>query len=502
MVSLSSMVLSALWLVGATAAATSSPTSAVQTPTPPTPCPPRQRRSWYALSPQDKDMFFSALELAMDRGTYQKFVLIHTEMMNFREAHGTCAFLFWHRVFLLGFENMLRDLGPRFRCLTLPYWDYVQDYSAMKTLQNCSTLETCSSIITEWGGSTTGKKTTKSIFGYDYTALKCVTARPLNHLCEVAGASDADCDHCVPRGDWWQLDMPFEISFESIKGQVFSSTNIRNMSAELESSPHNFLHAVLTGPMVDPGVSPIEPFFFLLHTSIDMLHTVFYHCKVEPLNLTDGQKKTHPSAFQGCTNDNEQTIGPLSSVMMHIDGDPVIDVVNDPLVGKYFRGLPTKYYKLPDSRNLGNVSYSYEYRGLLGTLYGKCEGAPVPDTTLPPADERLTIDHVVVPVEKQENLHTLAFEDEVMDVASTQGLTRDQVQHEIRKMGLLYHEHCLPGKSQDYSDEFKRKWHVQGKPKSLELLEAIASGADPMLIPSWAELNFKYFGCRGDEDGE
>ncbi|RHY83796.1 hypothetical protein DYB26_013057, partial [Aphanomyces astaci] len=88
--------------------------------------------SWDALTAAEKETFVSAIEIAMDRGLYQKFVLIHQEQMGNREAHGTCVFLFWHRKYLLGFENMLRSLGDQYKCLTLPYWDYVQNYATMQ----------------------------------------------------------------------------------------------------------------------------------------------------------------------------------------------------------------------------------------------------------------------------------------------------------------------------------------------------------------------------------
>jgi len=38
------------------------------------------------------------------------------------------AFYAWHRKFLLEFENMLRSLDPKFKCVTIPYWDWAQEY--------------------------------------------------------------------------------------------------------------------------------------------------------------------------------------------------------------------------------------------------------------------------------------------------------------------------------------------------------------------------------------
>ncbi|ETW08102.1 hypothetical protein H310_02463 [Aphanomyces invadans] len=82
-----------------TSAPTKAPTSApTKAPTAaPTPAPTvapsckRIRKSWEALTAAEKDTYISAIELAMDKGMYQKFVEIHKETMSTTEAHGTCT---------------------------------------------------------------------------------------------------------------------------------------------------------------------------------------------------------------------------------------------------------------------------------------------------------------------------------------------------------------------------------------------------------------------------
>ncbi|KAF0776182.1 hypothetical protein AaE_000118, partial [Aphanomyces astaci] len=60
-----------------TPASTAKPTPA---PTSDPSCP-RIRKSWDTLTAAEKETFVSAIEIAMDRGLYQKFVLIHQEQM-------------------------------------------------------------------------------------------------------------------------------------------------------------------------------------------------------------------------------------------------------------------------------------------------------------------------------------------------------------------------------------------------------------------------------------
>ncbi|KAF0718707.1 Aste57867_1533 [Aphanomyces stellatus] len=461
-------------------------------------CPSRVRKSWDALSSDEQATFVSALELAMDKGMYQKFVYIHQERMSNMEAHGTCVFLFWHRKYLLAFENMLRSFGREYECLTLPYWDYVQNYATMADSepgQACASIEACSPVTTGLGGSIDGTPSSHSFFGASYPRNTCVPNRPLNHMCVHAGSGD--CDHCVPRGDWAHTPMIADMSIDNIRSQLFhSASSIRSVSNAIELSPHNIMHGTLAGPMGNPLVSPMDPIFFMHHNTIDLLHTIFYHCQVEPLgDLSEDDLKSDTRVFEGCSTDNGDDLEATSPLLMRVgDSDNPVDVAEDPLVGAFFQDLPTQYYKLTDVRRLG---YSFELKGLLGNLYSTCG-----DPNAAPQPERLgnatTVDHTVQPVTLKETLNVLAFEKDVLAQASRQHMTTDQGYAEIRKMTVMLHENCLPGSVQDFSDEFKTQWRIQGTVPSFAVLQAIQSGENPIRIANWTDYLFKYFGCRGD----
>ncbi|KAF0718708.1 Aste57867_1534 [Aphanomyces stellatus] len=498
MVSMRFVASVALCLVGSIVAQTITAPSRVLAPPLDTPtCPPRVRKSWDALTADEKDTYISALEVAMDVGYYQKFVWIHHERMSNREAHGTCVFLFWHRKYLLAFENMLRSLGDRYACLTLPYWDYVQNYATMATSppgQACASLETCASVAADLGGSTNGTASARPFFGVYYPTNKCITNRPANHLCSVAGSTD--CDHCIPRGDWANTPMIPDMSIDSIRGQLFNTTStIKNVSAKIELSPHDIVHDTLAGPMGNARVSPMDPIFYAHHNMMDLLHTIFYHCHVEPLgSLSDDDQQTHDHVFQGCRTNNGNNVTATSSLTMRVGGtkNPV-DVAEDPLIGQFFQGLPTKYYKLTDVRALG---YSFELKGLLGNLYTTCGN---PDAEPQAKLNAFDVDHVVQPVTRQGNLNILAFEKDVLAQATRQHMTTDQGYAEIRKMTVMLHAHCFPGSIRDFSDEFKTQWRIQATTPSVALLRDIQSGTNPIHIHSWTDYLFKHFGCRGDK---
>ncbi|RHZ41575.1 hypothetical protein DYB31_015990, partial [Aphanomyces astaci] len=436
--------------------------------------------SWDALTAAEQETFKSAIEIAMDRGMYQKFVLIHQEQMSNREAHGTCVFMFWHRKYLLGFENMLRSLGDQYKCLTLPYWDYVHNYATMQNTtqaQRCTSIETCAPVATGLGGSTEGSNSSASFFGYTYESNRCVNQRPVNHMC--TNPVSLSCPKCTPRGNWANTAMISDMGIANVRLSVLGGSDILTVSNNIENSPHNILHNTLSGPMANPQISAMDPIFFLHHNTIDLLHTIYYHCKVEPLNLNDLEQQNDLRSFQGCSTSNGETVGPTSSLRMRlVVSGQTIEVGNDPLIGLFFKDLPTQYYKFTDARQLG---YSFDIMGLLGDMYTTCGGSSRGSTRRLNSDRKVshanvTIDHVVEPV----------------------GMTTDDAYLEVQKMNLLLQENCLPGSVVDFTPEFKAEWHITESSKSFALLQDIKSGTNPVRIEHWQDILAQYYHCRGD----
>ncbi|EQC38106.1 hypothetical protein SDRG_04536 [Saprolegnia diclina VS20] len=137
--------------VAPTTAPTVAPTTAPTVAPTTAPVCARTRKSWDSYSETEKATYKKAIETAMSNGNYALFAKIHRNQMTWYEAHGTCVFLYWHRRFLLGFENMLRSLDPSFGCVTIPYFDYVQDSVAFRAGE-CKSVSTCSSIARELTG--------------------------------------------------------------------------------------------------------------------------------------------------------------------------------------------------------------------------------------------------------------------------------------------------------------------------------------------------------------
>ncbi|TMW61955.1 hypothetical protein Poli38472_009448 [Pythium oligandrum] len=341
-------------------------------------CGPRVRKNWDAMTQQEKTTYRGALQAAMDSGAFIKFVEMHTEMRSEMEAHGQCMFIYWHRLFLVIFENMLRGQGEQYACVTLPYWDWITAHSRMTNGQ-CNSMLTCSSVLAELGGvPTTSRQRQVSING-EATQGYCVSASPLDHFCESGSVQGNRCVKCVPRGDWSRITLPGTCSYASVMNQIFSAKSIGEMSPNLELGAHNNVHANLDGTM-GTFASPADPVFWSHHSMVDLLHTVFHKCRVGETRLTFEQKASHPVAWTSCNRRDGVPFNPVDSITMRtgVNGRNPIQGSQDPLIGRFFQGVPSRFADLMDIRDLGDSSYTYELSGVTATMYTQCDGTPSP----------------------------------------------------------------------------------------------------------------------------
>jgi len=99
-------------------------------------CEHRVRKDWLDLTHEEKELYLEGVNAlkttprkgASDAGPgnniYDTFVLIHGESANKKYAHQTAGFLSWHRKYLLEYEDAIRTVDTRFKCVTIPYWDW------------------------------------------------------------------------------------------------------------------------------------------------------------------------------------------------------------------------------------------------------------------------------------------------------------------------------------------------------------------------------------------
>lgn len=198
----------------------------------------RRRKSWDAYSAAEKSLYIAALSDAMKRGYHQKFVELHVEYMSEMEAHKTGVFIYWHRMFLLGYENMLRSLNASYACLTLPVWDHLTN-TAKRAASQCSTMQTCSTVLTDLGGSIA--KARKSVLVYNVTipsstSSVCAAGTPAESFC----GNNSICAQCFLRNNPTYL-YPAEAYFTSVYKQVFTYSDWKSASSAIEGGVHSKL---------------------------------------------------------------------------------------------------------------------------------------------------------------------------------------------------------------------------------------------------------------------
>lgn len=201
----------------------------------------RVRKNQKNLTPIEWQRFIHAIEALAESGmpspSYADFVQIHINAMDTPAghmwgAHGGANFLSWHREYLAKLEARLIAINP---LVTLPYWDWVTDRSAIPAPLNDP------SSIADWGITR----------GAGFNGNSLASAAQLNTL--LAG------------------------------------NNFNAFQNTLEAQPfHNRLHVLVGGTMVT-SASPADPLFWLHHAFLDKIWADWQtlHAGVNPPNPTD-----------------------------------------------------------------------------------------------------------------------------------------------------------------------------------------------------------------------
>ncbi|GLD99719.1 hypothetical protein PINS_up008447 [Pythium insidiosum] len=511
-------------------------------------CGPRVRRAWTALSPGDRQLYLDAVASAMRTGAYIRFVEMHTDMMSEMEAHRQCMFLYWHRLFLVAFENMLRGQGSRFACVTIPYWDWMTDYGRYQS-NSCSNMLSCSPSLTFLGGQPPRNNNRGVTINGEYVEGLCAANYPLNNFCESRAVSGNRCARCLPRSDWSQTSFPAAASFASVRSQLFESTNIGEVSQAIEEGGHNNVHAELSSTM-GTFSSPADPVFWSHHAMVDLLHSIFHKCKVGEQRMTLQQKAAHPVAWQSCERRNGGRFNPLSTISMRTvqrgSNQRPVDGWNDPVIGRFFNGVPRQFAALMDIRDLGSSSYTYELRGLLGSLYSQCGndqpnprrvlmemGMDMPqaqqqqqqnqqqqqqppqtqqpatnapsETPVPPCDNSTngtepsvlpmppSMGDLIVPLVEECNKKIDQFHAHADQIIRQKG---GNPVKEAEIIACLFQEECLGG-VKDYPEEFKQKFGVTQPPRCKRIVDHVrrVGEKNALKVAEWKKLMLKEFGC-------
>ncbi|KAF0689814.1 Aste57867_18772 [Aphanomyces stellatus] len=478
---------------------------------------PRIRKPWSLLTTRDKWVYVNAVADAMAAGFHQRFVEIHTEPSTSYEAHG-CMFLYWHRKFLLAYENMLRSLKPDYACLTIPYWDYAT-LSSQYVARSCTSMYQCATDVINYFGGTvdsTGLSSWSPINGNAIGGNGCVQRFPLNNYCQSSSAVQTHtCMRCLPRNDYSTATVPPEINIVPVFAQIFGGPTLRSMSDGVQLGCHNNIHSKLASVMAQME-SPADPLFLLHHVQqrgqIDLMHRIFFKCRVADAGvkgnipvLTDAQKRNanDPRLWTSCTRLNGTTINPTDPVRMLGGefGQPKIDV-HDPAspLYTYFKDLPRPYYMYADGDDMGSFSHRYIYTGMLADMLTQCAAYIAPKgasllssnygNDVNPSYVDRCVDRPRLTCERTQT----SFIDYVSRLAGDLGWSHGHLTAQIEAMVCAHHNECLGG-VRDFSASFKASFHPNGPPRCKVIMDRLESNRMFINLPNWRTVVARFFPC-------
>lgn len=206
----------------------------------------RVRKNQKNLTAIEWQRYIHALEALAEAGmpgpTYQDFVQVHRDAMDTHAGHAWGAhamgghngrnFLSWHREYMAKIEARLIAINP---LVTIPYWDWVTDRSAIPAALSDA------ADLADWG------ITRGAVFNGNSLA----SAAQLNTL--------------------------------------LAEPDFNTFMATLEAAPfHNRLHGLVGGTMVS-SASPADPLFWLHHAFIDKVWADWQtlHLGVNPPNTAE-----------------------------------------------------------------------------------------------------------------------------------------------------------------------------------------------------------------------
>ncbi|KAJ0402635.1 hypothetical protein ATCC90586_010874 [Pythium insidiosum] len=485
-------------------------------------CGPRVRKPWGAMTPTEQRLYADAVAMGMERGFHAMFTEVHSDVASATEHYKTCGFLYWNRRFLLAYENMLRSLSPRFACVTIPYWNYFSDY-ARYMAGGCTSLQTCSSILSGLGGSIGAAR--RVMINGRGVAGNCAFATPVNSFCESSTILWAQsCVRCMPRDDWTKKQLPSGLGYAGLGVLLGRSNGFREFSNNLQYGVHNSIHNTLASTMAT-YVASADPVYFSHHATIDLLHQIYLECQLGP-SVRNTKLLVSRFAFQTCSWSGQEVCPTVTSNFTQLWAvanakTPPVPADAQPSLAPFFSTLPTEYWQFVTIKDLGNHSYDYQKDDLMTNL--EANGytptpppAPAPDQPPAPPVEPPADDSQMMPAtsgfsissggpawerlqrerhEVQRNAiqYLRAAIDGALAVDGSVATAFEQVE----LMECLFHHESLGGVD-DYSDFFRDNFPVapHAHTRCFHLLEALRLGDVTLLVTDWRQYYRNYFSIR------
>eukprot|EP01125_Pyxidicula_operculata_P010866 TRINITY_DN356_c3_g1_i2.p1 TRINITY_DN356_c3_g1~~TRINITY_DN356_c3_g1_i2.p1 ORF type:complete len:1503 (-),score=415.33 TRINITY_DN356_c3_g1_i2:457-4965(-) len=297
----------------------------------------RIRKSWSSMKETEQNLFIDAIQTLKSNGKWNEIVDMYMGSSKF--SHGTGAFLPWHRVFLWEVENMIRNLGDKYKCVTIPYWNWESDAGR----------ERVSSILSpKFFGNKTDPDThclRDGLFkGWVTSDNNCLMR---TYDSEYGFVGEAEIAHIITGY------------------RIYGKTAI-GFRSKLEAAPHAAVLNYLgnDGGQLGSFRSPDDPLFYLILTNVDRIFSIWQDCHdLDKVDFETADADTIGASYQGTKKGLDDDVNLIMPFMWK---------------GKPFPSFSTNY-RIRDGLSINNHRINYRYAApdhmvqLLDKTYGDCK---------------------------------------------------------------------------------------------------------------------------------
>lgn len=466
-------------------------------------CGSRVRYSWDTLTVSDKKLYRDAIATAMSTGYHALFVEVHSDRDSFKEAHNTCGMIFWHRRFLLAYEEMLRSLDTRYSCITIPYWDFFADYAKFLT-SLCFSFEECSTFLKDMGGSN-GPVTSLLING-NVVNGNCVNGLSSPYanfttFCEKSNVNGFTCSGCIPRGSWSAKNFPSGFCYSSLAKYLSLQFGYAWFSQNIHYGLHQSIHNAAMGALAGLPTSA-DPIFYSHHATVDLIHQLYFDCQIGR-SLTDVEKQTGNFAFQTCAQVDYTGVPPtsMSTMTMYWNavGQTRIPVESHPRLGQFFAHQPKEYWRYVSGTDLGDLSYSYAADNIFSLL--KLQGLACPKSHVRKLNDRNYVNVPVLADKKRKavgrsfNLFQDIYKAALMNTSS-----RVEALDQGETVDCLWYDENYG--VDDFSPELRENWNLPSTAHTFcyDRVREVKGGLKKVKVQRWRDkYQFHYMAMTDDQ---